>query len=162
MTVLPSTAMHEAHHAAALCLAGFAPVWARIDRPRQDLAGSVRPDWDRWGMDDHVLREHLIATLMGPLGEGQLKADPDVCTWPLVIEEWPDDLHSDIDNAKHLCEALKYTQVDWLGAAYKAKVRARTQPFPRLVVAIARRLEEVELVLQDELIAISKTVTGDG
>jgi hypothetical protein len=38
-------AQHEAHHAAALCLAGMVPKQVRSDWPEADLAGFVTVDW---------------------------------------------------------------------------------------------------------------------
>ena len=58
-----SIAMHEAHHAAALCLAGMVPTCVRIDRPTADLAGLVTIDWGgslfltAEGRDERVARQ---------------------------------------------------------------------------------------------------------
>jgi hypothetical protein len=58
----------------------------------------------------------------------------------------PERCRRDAEQARHLAGYLKYDHVDWLHLLWKANRLARTAEFRRLVVAIADRLERVELL----------------
>ena len=159
MSVLPSTrtlAWHEAHHAAALCLSGLPPVWARIDWPEERLGGSVRVDWEHHDPDPGTLREVLIATLMGPICDAESRLDD----WPIRAYEWDVGNQRDAEQAAFLADVLGLDQVDWLGVVFKATTRSRERRFRELVVKIAGELERVEVVFQPELIRLAEGVSG--
>ena len=56
--------MHEAHHAAALCLLGMVPKCVRTDWPAPDLFGTVTVDWGD-GPDRDTARRVLLAIVLG-------------------------------------------------------------------------------------------------
>ena len=76
-----STAMHEAHHSAALLLLGLPPKQARCDWPGEHTLGEVELDWGD-GVDHHKARKVLQAVLAGGLCNGcegwdEFPLDPD-------------------------------------------------------------------------------------
>jgi hypothetical protein len=69
MTAYPTAreiAVHEAHHAAAMCIA---PKQVRTDWPGRPRAGAVAIDWGD-GPDGDSARAVLIAILLGAMTEG--------------------------------------------------------------------------------------------
>ncbi len=156
MRTLPSTrerAWQEAYHASAFLMFDWPPLVARIDY-RGQLAGVVKPDWERRDLDERSMTESLIATLMGPISEGALRDD-----WPINPDDWGDGAGGDARQAAFIVQWLGLDQVDWLHIVYKATSLARQQRFRRLVVAIANELERIEVVLQPELIRLAREVT---
>lgn len=157
MIALPAArelAAHEAHHAAALLIFGWPPLVARIDWPTQEMAGSVRPDWGSRDPDERSMRDLLIATMMGPLSDGALRMED----YPPDPDDWPEGAQRDIEQAAFIAQWLGLDRVDWVPAGYDAVALSRERRFKRLVVAIAERLERVELLLQPELIALAEEV----
>jgi hypothetical protein len=73
-----SVASHEAHHAAALCVAGMVPKCVRTDWPERDLLGTVTVDWGD-GPDRDTAECVLIAVLLGGMTDGSKGWD----AWPI-------------------------------------------------------------------------------
>lgn len=163
MTVLPGTrevCWHEAHHAAALCLSGLTPLLVRVDWPTQELAGSVKPDWENHAPNPDVMREVLIAILQGPISAGGLHEAQ--ITWPIdPTTGWQDGTRRDVEQIQFIVESLGLDRIDWLGIVNEAVSLARSPRFRRLVVEIATALEHTELLFQHELIALTAKVTHD-
>jgi hypothetical protein len=141
-----SIAMHEAHHAAALCLAGMVPKCVRIDWPRADLAGFVTIDWGD-GADPDKARRVLVAILLGAMTEGFAGWD----NWPIDPDRALVGARRDAEQARHLAEYLKLDQVGWLHVLWKANQLGRRSGFRRLAVAIADELERVEVLSAEDL-----------
>lgn len=144
-----STCYHEAAHAASLILNGWPPKVVRVDMPR-GLLGSCKVDWDaRDPSDTGTLRLALISVLCGPMSDGE-----NVTQW--YPDAWPE--NRDGQQAKYLSEELGLDEVAWGFVCYKAARQCRDRHFRTLQVAIAQRLEDVEIVGQAELIAMAKDI----
>jgi HK97 family phage prohead protease len=94
-----SIAMHEAHHVAALCLAGMVPKCVRIDWPTAELAGFVTIDWGD-GADPDKAQRVLVAVLLGAMTEGFAGWD----NWPIDPDRAPVGARRDAEQARHLAE----------------------------------------------------------
>jgi hypothetical protein len=147
-----SIAMHEAHHAAALCLAGMVPKGVRIDWPTAELAGFVTVDWGD-GADHDKAKRVLVAVLLGAMTEGFAGWD----IWPIDPDRAPLGARRDAEQARHLAGYLKLDQVGWLHVVWKANRLARRSGFRRLAVAIADELERVEAQTAEELVELIAT-----
>jgi hypothetical protein len=141
-----SIAMHEAHHVAALCLAGMVPKCVRIDWPTAELAGFVTVDWGD-GADPDKARRVLVAVLLGAMTEGFAGWD----NWPIDPDRAPVGARRDAEQARHLADYLKLDHVGWLHLLSKANQLARCSRFRRLAVAIADELERVEVLNAQDL-----------
>lgn len=147
-----TVAMHEAFHAASLCFAGMTPLVARIDG-HNGLAGSVRIDWDGHGVGDHTIREALLATILAPMSEGMLRDD-----WPICPEDWDDAVQQDAEQAAFLVDCLGFGGLDWMRVIFDARQRTRSRRFRLLVRAISTELERLEVLLQPELIELTRSI----
>ena len=147
-----SIAMHEAHHVAALCLAGMVPKCVRIDWPTADVAGFVTVDWGD-GADPYKAKRVLVAVLLGAMTEGFAGWD----SWPIDPDRAPLGARRDAEQARHLAEYLKLDRVGWLHLLWKANRLGRRFGFRRLAVAIADELERVELLSAQDLAALIAT-----
>jgi hypothetical protein len=141
-----SIAMHEAHHVAALCLAGMVPKCVRIDWPTAELAGFVTVDWGD-GADPDKAKRVLVAVLLGAMTEGFAGWD----NWPIDPDRAPVGARRDAEQARHLAEYLKLDQVGWLQVLWQANRLGRGSGFRRLAVAIADELERVEVLTAQDL-----------
>jgi hypothetical protein len=148
--VLPTgreTAMHESHHAAALCLAGMVPKCVRSDWPTRDSVGVTCVDWGD-GPDHEKAREVLRAILVGGMCNGFEGWD----RWPIDPERVHVGSRRDAEQARLLA---KYIGVDdhatWLFHVWRANQLARTPEFRWLAVAIADELERVEILDAEDL-----------
>jgi hypothetical protein len=149
-----SIAMHEAHHAAALCLAGMVPKCVRIDWPTAELAGFVTIDWGD-GADPDKAKRVLVAVLLGAMTEGFEGWD----NWPIDPDRAPVGARRDAEQARHLAGYLKLDHVGWLHVLWQANRLGRRSGFRRLAVAIADELERVEVLTArdlEELIATTE------
>jgi hypothetical protein len=142
-------ARHEAHHAAALCVAGMVPKQVRTDWPGRGLVGSVTVDWGD-GPDRDSARSMLIAILLGGMTEGF----DGWRRWPLDPDHLPQGARRDAEQARHLAEYLKLDHAGWLHVVWQANQLARRPEFRRLVVRIANELERVEVLTADDLKAL--------
>jgi hypothetical protein len=142
-------AWHEAHHAAALCLAGLTPLVARTDWPTPTLAGVVKPDWERHPIDDRTMGALLVAILMGPISEGEPVFTH--VAWPIDPDEWQDGCQADAAQLSFVAQWLGLDLVDYMKVVCEAGRLAKDLRYRRLVVAIAHALERDEIVLQPEL-----------
>jgi hypothetical protein len=83
--VLPTgreIAWHEAHHAAARCLAGMVPKSVRSDWPSNFEAGAVTIDWGPGGHRDPArAKDVLVSIVVGALTEGKQGWDRE--NWPI-------------------------------------------------------------------------------
>jgi hypothetical protein len=147
-----SIAMHEAHHAAALCLAGMVPRCVRIDWPTAELAGFVTIDWGG-GADHDKAKRVLVAVLLGAMTEGFAGWD----NWPIDPNRAPVGARRDAEQARHLAEYLNLEQVGWLHVLWEANQLGRRPGFRRLAVAIADELERVEVLTAQELVELIAT-----
>lgn len=132
-------AWHEAHHAAALLLAGFR-VEARIDWPG-DALGSVRIIWGEDGIDSESARHDLIAALMGFVAAREPFPE-----WPLKPSLAGRGLRRDTELAAKLAEYLRLDAVEWSRVCFQTARKARDPDFRRLVVALSDELERVEVL----------------
>jgi hypothetical protein len=140
-------ARHEAHHAAALCLAGMVPIQVRTDWPREDQAGAVTIDWGD-GPDRDKAEHVLVAILLGAMTEGYEGWD----NWPIDPDHFPEGARRDAKQARHLAEYIGIANgATWGFYVWKAHRLAGSPEFRRLVVAIADELERVEVLTADEL-----------
>jgi hypothetical protein len=101
-----SIAMHEAHHAAALCLAGVVPTCVRIDWPTAELAGLVTVDWGD-GADHDKAKRVLVAVLLGAMTEGFEGWDH----WPIDPDRAPLGARRDAEQAAHLAGTSSSTRL---------------------------------------------------
>jgi hypothetical protein len=138
--------MHEAHHAAALCLLGMVPKCVRTDWPAPDLFGTVTIDWCD-GPDRDTAGRVLLAVVLGGMTEGHKG-------W----RSWPIDPHRvavgagrDAEQARTLANYLKLDNAGWLHVLWKANQLGRRQDFRRLAVLIADELERVEVLTAEDL-----------
>jgi hypothetical protein len=141
-----SIAMHEAHHVAALYLAGMVPQCVRIDWATAEVAGFVTIDWGD-GADPDKANRVLVAVLLGAMTEGFAGWD----NWPIDPDRAPVGARRDAEQARHLAEYLKLDQVGWLHVLWKANQLGRRSRFRRLAVAIADELERVEVLSAEDL-----------
>lgn len=93
--------------------------------------------------------------MQGPLSEGE---GIDLVEWPVSLAHWSH--KHDADQVRFLVELLDLDRIAWLGIVHRAQDRGRSYEFRALQVAIAQRLEEVELILRPELLEISERVLG--
>jgi hypothetical protein len=148
---MPSpVAFHEASHAAAMMLLNLPPKRVRTDAPREGVAGHCIIDWGEGGANSfRKLRDMLTAIVVGGLTNG-------VGGWTFPID--PDRValgsRSDARMARYLAEALGYDEIDWPLVLLRARSMADRPEFRRLVIAIGRELEEVEVLERDDLIRI--------
>ncbi len=149
------TAMHEAHHAAALCLFGMPPLVVRCDWPEERRLGWTQLDWKHNTPDRETLCQVLVATLMGPVAEGQL-----IDSWPIDVDEWCEIGREDAEQVAFLADVLTFDVVDWHHAIFKAQRLAKRRDYAELVVAIATELERSELLLQPEVERLARQVMG--
>jgi hypothetical protein len=145
MSTSRSTAFHEAHHAAALVIAGMVPKAARTDWPDATTAGSVKVDWGD-GIDPDKARAVLQAALLGPLAEGESWDD-----WPIDLGSVAEDSRRDAEQAATLVNWLKLDRAGFLCEVWRAGQLARKPAFRCLVVAITDELERVEVLDADDL-----------
>jgi hypothetical protein len=136
--------MHEAHHAAGLCLAGMVPEQARIDWPTKTNAGHVLIDWNHKPTRE-AAEPVLIAVLLGPMSDGP------AFDWPIDPDRVDESLGQDAEHAARLAKYLKLDHAGWAHVVWKARQLARREDFRRLVVAIADELERVEVLYADDL-----------
>jgi len=130
-------ANHEAGHAVVAVLLGLDVYEARVDRPDTSSDGvvSVRSDFDR-------SREHLLATLAGPL-LAPLPASP-VPAWPPSLDAFGDE-----QNAAILVERLGFCEEDWDEAI--AETRSILCEVPRAITDVSGALLERGALRGDEL-----------
>ena len=153
---ISETSWHESHHAASLCLDGLTPLVVRTDWPTATLAGTVRPDWETHDIHEDTMRRLLVATLMGPISEGE-RVYLHVA-WPIDPADWNDACQADARQLAFVCQWLGIDLADYLKFVFAADKRAKDPLFRRLVVEIAG-LERDEMVLQPELQALTDEVT---
>jgi hypothetical protein len=141
--------MHEAHHAAALCLLGMVPTCVRTDWPAPDLFGTVTVDWCG-SPDRDTAGRVLLAVVLGGMTEGHKG-------W----RSWPSDPHRvavgarcDAEQARTLAEYLKPDNAGWVHVLWKANQLGRQRAFRRLVVRIADQLERVEVLTAEDFEAL--------
>ncbi|HYN63303.1 MAG TPA: hypothetical protein VES36_01760 [Candidatus Limnocylindrales bacterium] len=150
MAVLASArhvARHEAHHAAALCLAGGLPEQVRIDWPDASTLGHVEVDWGD-GPDRGKARHVLVAILVGGMTDGLDGWE----SWPIDPDCVPAGARRDAKQARHLAEYIGIAdRATWLFYVWKANQLARRPEFRRLVVRIADELERVEVLTAQDL-----------
>jgi hypothetical protein len=143
-----STAIHEAHHVAAMSVLGLTPKHARIDHPRDGLAGSCSVDWDDDGVDERKARRLLVAIVVGGTVEGGQGWD----VWPIDPDNVAPGARGDAEHAAIVCEYVGITdRASWLFVLFKANRLARKPEFRRLAVAISEELERVEVLDADDL-----------
>lgn len=147
---------HEANHCSSLIMSGLMPLWVRVDWPTDRLRGSVGLDWDSWPATPHTLRLLLIAALQGPASDGSLNDD-----WPIEPTNWDDGSRQDAEQAALIASHLAFDRVDWHSAIYQADGLRRDFHYRTLAVTLTHELERVEVLLQPELIELSKTVIGE-
>lgn len=151
-----AVAAHEARHAASLCVSDLVPLWVRSDWPTGELRGAVGLDWDGWDISDLALRDLLVATIQGPLGDGEFIAD-----WPVDPAAWQDTgSEQDGRQIAFLADVLELDVVDWHFVMFRAERQARDPRYRRLVTAIRVALEDRELLFRDELVALMKETAG--
>ena len=138
--------MHEAHHAAALCLTGMVPKCVRIDWPSAELAGLVTIDWGD-GADHDKAKRVLVAVLLGAMTEGFAGWD----NWPIDPNRTPVGARRDAEQARHLAGYLKLDQVGWLHVLWQPNQLGPRPGFRRLAVAIDDELERVEVLTAQDL-----------
>jgi hypothetical protein len=147
------TALHEAYHAAALCLQGMVPKVVRIDWPKQDQAGSTTIDWGD-GPDRDTAKRVLIAMLLGGMTEGFDGWD----NWPIDPERMPTGARRDAEQARHLAGYLRIAdRATWGFYVWKAHRLGSSPDLRRLVVAIDDELQRVEVLTADDLRTLIKT-----
>lgn len=163
---LPSTrevAWHEAYHAASLIVSGMTPLAVSVDvwsGAPDGRIGNVKPDWHNHDFTPFTMREQLISVLLGAAADGEPQID--AACWPIDPEKWEPSHHADAEQAKFIAgEWLALDQVAWGQVVYKACERTKNKRFRRLVVEIARELEEQGELYQPELVAIDER-TRDG
>ena len=96
----------------------------------------------------------LVAVLAGPAMEGTLVTD-----WPIIPDDWPEGSQRDAEMAAFVCERLALDHVDWCRHVYAAQQLVKEPQFRLEVVEIAARLDETELLLQPELVAIHQSMS---
>jgi hypothetical protein len=144
--------MHESAHASALLIAGWAPLLVRTDQP-PGYDGQVVVNWD---VDVTADKMHtlLISILCGVLSDAtewlELKA------FPLDADEWAPALRSDVEQAASICAWLDLDTVGWHRAVFDARALTKQPRYRRLWWELARRLEDVELVVQGELLELAE------
>ena len=146
---LPSSreiAVHEAHHAAALIMAGLTPKCVRTDYPMVNEAGHVEIDWGD-GADREKARDVLRAILVGGMCNGFQGWD----RWPVEPDQVPAGSRRDAEQARHLAEYLQLDHAGWLHLLWHANRLARRPDFRRLAVAIADELEISEVLTAQDL-----------
>jgi hypothetical protein len=141
-----SAAMHEAHHAAALCLLGMVPKCVRTDWPEPDLFGTVTVDWCD-GPDRDTARRVLLAVVLGGMTEGHKGWR----SWPIDPDRVAVGARRDAEQARTLANYLKLDQAGWLHVLWKANQLGRQRDFRRLAVLIADELERVEVLTTEDL-----------
>jgi hypothetical protein len=141
-----SAAMHEAHHAAALCLLGMVPKCVRTDWPEPDLFGTVTVDWCD-GPDRDTAGRVLLALVLGGMTEGHKGWR----TWPIDPDRVAVGARRDAEQARTLANYLKLDNAGWLHVLWKANQLGRQRDFRRLAVLIADQLERVEVLTADDL-----------
>jgi hypothetical protein len=143
-----SIAMHEAHHAAALCLSGMVPRQVRTDHPRRDRLGLVSVDWGEAGVDRDGAKHVLVAILVGGMTEGFAGWQE----WPIDPGRLPEGACHDAEAAAVLAGYIGVTdRATWMFYVWKANQLARRSGFRRLAVAIADELERVEMLRAEDL-----------
>ena len=141
--------MHEAHHAAALCLLGMVPKCVRTDWPAPDLFGTVTVDWCD-GPDRDTAERVLLAVVLGGMTEGHKGWR----SWPIDPDRVALGAGRDAEQARMLANYLKLDNAGWLHVLWKANQLGRRKDFRRLVVAIADELECVEVLTAQDLEAL--------
>ena len=146
-------AQHEAHHVAALCLAGMVPTQVRTDWPERDLAGLVTVDWGD-GPDRDKAKHVLVAILLGAMTEGCAGWQE----WPLDPDRLPEGARRDAEQARHLADYIGIAaRATWGFYVWQANQLARRPEFRLLAVAIADELERVEVLTAQDLEALIAT-----
>lgn len=144
--------MHEAAHASALLVLGWPPLLARTDQP-VGYDGQVLVDWNV-DITAARMRALLISILCGAISDAtewlELKA------YPLDPDEWAPALRSDVEQAASICAWLDLDTVAWHRAIFDARSLTKQPRYRRLWWEIARRLEDVELVIRDELLELAE------
>ena len=147
-------AWHEAYHAAALCLAGMVPTCVRCDWPSDFEAGEVTVDWGPGGYRDPArAKDVLVSVVVGALTEG--KEGWEIGNWPIDPFVMAEGGRGDAVMVRELLEHFDLDQVDWCQVLWKAERLVRRRDFRRLVVRIARELEEVEVLSAADLEALT-------
>ena len=119
--------MHEAHHAAALCLLGMVPKCVRTDWPAPDLFGTVTVDWCD-GPDRATAGRVLVAVVLGGMTEGHQGWR----SWPIDPDRVAVGARRDAEQACTLAAYLKLDNAGWLHVLWKANQLGRRQDFRRL------------------------------
>lgn len=143
-------ASHEAHHVAALLLAGLPPREVRIDWPTRNSVGATYVDWGD-GPDREKARAVLRAILVGGMCNGFDGWDH----WPIDPERVPVGARRDAEQARMLAKYIGISdRATWGFHVWRAHRLARTPAFRRLAVAIASELERVEVLDAHDLAAL--------
>jgi hypothetical protein len=139
---LPSSqeiAWHEAHHAAALCLAGLVPKSVRIDWPSDLEPGEVIIQWGPGGYRDPArVKDVLVSVVAGALTEGKEGWGP--MAYPPDPFEVAEGARGDALYARELVDHFDMDHVDWCHVLWKAERLLKRRDFRRLVVRIAGEL----------------------
>jgi hypothetical protein len=138
--------MHEAHHAAALCVLGMVPKCVRTDWPEADLFGTVTVEWGQ-GPDRDTAERVLLAIVLGGMTEGPEGWE----LWPIDPDRIAVGAQRDAKQARTLAKYLKLDEVGWLHSRWKVTRLGRRTDFRRLAVAIADELERVEVLTAQDL-----------
>ncbi len=138
--------MHEAHHAAALCLLGMVPTCVRTDWPAPDLFGTVTVDWCG-GPDRATAGRVLVAVVVGGMTEGHQGWR----SWPIDPDRVAVGARRDAEQARTLANYLRLDNAGWLHVLWKANQLGRQRDFRRLAVLIADQLELVEVLTAEDL-----------
>lgn len=120
------------------------------------LVGRVKPDFETHDLTPRVLRNQLVAVVLGAMSHGEPQLD--VMAWPIDPDSWREGSGHDARHAKFICEWLGLDQVDWGHVLHTASERAKDKRFRHLVRAIATDLERVGELHQPELIEIARKV----
>jgi hypothetical protein len=150
-----AVAWHAAGHVSALVVLNWPPLVCRIDTPSDTLAGSCRPDWERRDINPESMKDLLLATLAGPLVDGEAAID----AWPIDPPSWKEGNGRDAEQAAFIAHWLGIdNRVDWGWIAFQARKITRQRRFRQLVVAISRALQDREILGRDEIMQIAKEV----
>jgi hypothetical protein len=145
-------ALHEAYHAAALCLAGLVPKCVRTDWP-EGAPGATDIDWGEGGYRNPAsAKSVLVAIVLGATTEGHEGWDWE--TWPIDPTKVAEGAQADALMVRELGEHFGLDRVDWSHILWKAEQLGCRQDFRGLVVRITDELERVDVLTADDLKAL--------
>ena len=152
-------AWHEAGHVASLLLNDWPPVLVRVDNvPGEKLLGHLKVDWDNRDLNEASVRDLLDSVMQGPLSDGQpVHFDHD---WPLDPDTW-DDNRRDAQQIV-LPDRVVEPRPRRIPDRRLPRGRERTPtPIQTMQVGVYTALVDREMLIQTELIELSKTVMSE-